>query len=296
MPDLLEKIKKREILLSDGAWGTMLFEKGLMQGECPELWNITNREEVLDIAKQYISAGADIVETNSFGASFLRLEHYGLASKTEEINFEAAKISREAAGDEKLVFGSVGPCGKILMMGDVSEDQVYDYFKIQVKALISGGADAIIIETMTALDEALIAISACKENTSVPVICTFTFDKTVNNDYRTMMGISPEEMCKELINAGVDVIGTNCGNGFDGMIEIAKVIRKINSDIQLMIQANAGMPELIDGKNIYPEKPDEMASKVPILINLGVNIIGGCCGTTPAHIAKFAQIINQFRK
>jgi 5-methyltetrahydrofolate--homocysteine methyltransferase len=296
MLELLQKIKEGNILLSDGAWGTMLFEKGLAQGECPELWNITNRDKVLDIAKQYIEAGSDIIETNSFGGSYLKLEHYNLESRTEELNIEAARISREAAGNEKFVIGSVGPCGKILMMGDVTEDEMYDSFKTQIIGLVKGGVDALCVETMTAMDEALIAIKACKENTSVPVICTFTFDQTVNNDYRTMMGISPEDMCRELINAGVDILGTNCGNGFDGMIEIATEIRKINSDIPLMIQANAGMPELIDGKNVYPEKPEEMASKIPVLVDLGVNIIGGCCGTTPAHIAKFAHILHQSSK
>ncbi|MFC2151026.1 homocysteine S-methyltransferase family protein [Bacteroidota bacterium] len=294
MIDLFEKIKSQKILLADGAWGTMLFEKGLQQGECPELWNITNKERVFDIAKQYVAAGSDIVETNSFGGSVIKLEHYNLGSRTEEINIEAANISREAAGNEKLVFGSMGPCGKILIMGDVTEDQIYDSFSLQAKSLVKGGSDALIIETMTALDEALIAIRACKENTSVPIICTFTFDKTINNDYRTMMGISPEEMCKALISAGVDVVGSNCGNGFDGMIEIAKELRKISSKIPIMIQANAGMPELVEEKVVYPEKPDEMAEKIPALINLGVSIIGGCCGTTPAHISKFSQIINQF--
>ncbi len=292
MKDLLKIIKENKVLLSDGAWGTMLFEKGLAAGECPELWNLTNRDKVLDIAKSYIKAGADIIETNSFGASGMKLESYKLADKAETINIEAALISREAAGPDKFVFGSVGPTGKILMMEEVSDEQVSDTFCEQCVALEKGGANAIIIETMTALDEALLAVRAAKKNTSLPVICTFTFDKTIDNTFRTMMGVSPTGMATNLINAGVDIIGTNCGNGFDGMIEISREIRNDFPDFPLLIQANAGIPQFIDGKNVFPESPQEMAGKITQLISLGVNIIGGCCGTNPAYISQFSKIIH----
>ncbi|OQY00980.1 MAG: methionine synthase [Bacteroidetes bacterium 4572_117] len=292
MKKLLDKLKEGQVLLSDGAWGTMLFEKGLTAGECPELWNITNRDKVFEIAQSYIKAGADIIETNSFGSSGIKLELFDLADRAEEINIKAAEISRDAAGNDHYVFGSIGPSGKILMMGDVTEEQLYKTFSRQSAALEKGGADAIIIETITALDEAMIAIRAAKENTGLPVVCTFTFDKTVNNDFRTMMGVSPTEMTENLINSGVDIIGTNCGNGFDGMLEIVKEIRQTNATIPLMVQANAGLPQLINGQSVFPESPDEMAAKLPLLIDLGVNTIGGCCGTTPKHIAKFAEVIN----
>ncbi len=288
----MNRIKENKILLLDGAWGTMLFEKGLAAGECPELWNLTHRDKVLDIAKSYIGAGADIIETNSFGASEVKLELYGLADHVKDINLEAAMISREAAGPDKYVFGAVGPTGKILMMGDITEGQMYETFSEQCKVLEKGGADAIIIETMTALDEALLAVCAAKENASLPVICTFTFDKAADNSYRTMMGVSPIEMASTLINAGVDMIGTNCGNGFDGMIEISKEIRKDFPEFPFVVQANAGLPQLINGKNIFPEGSEEMAAKIPQLIDLGINIIGGCCGTTPEYISQFAKIIH----
>lgn len=292
MRNLLNRIQEQKVLLSDGAWGTMLFEKGLSAGECPELWNLFQRDKVLEVARSYIQAGADIIETNSFGGSGIKLALYGLEKKAEEINIEAAKISREAAGDKAIVLGSVGPCGKIIMMGDVTEDQIYQSFKEQCLALQKGGVDAIIIETMTALDEAILAIKAAKENTKLPVICTFTFDKTVDNTYRTMMGVSPSEMAEALINEGVNIIGTNCGNGFDGMIQISKEIREFSSNIPLLVQANAGMPQLIDGANVFPEGPQEMASKIPELKKIGVNIIGGCCGTTPEYITEFAKFIH----
>ena len=267
MKDIIDKIKEGDLLLSDGAWGTMLYNLGLESTECPELWNITNPEKVFQIAKSYVDSGANIIETNSFGGSRLKLDMYGLGDKTDEINLAAAKISREAAGDIAYVFGSIGPTGKILMMGDVSEEEVYHAFREQAGALEQGGVNALVIETMSALDEAIIAIKAVKENTSLPVICTFSFEKTINGDYKTMMGVSPTDMTKAIIDSGADIIGTNCGNGFDGMIEIAKEIRATSESVVLMIQANAGIPEIIDGKNHFKESPAEMAAKLPYLFH-----------------------------
>lgn len=291
MKNIINKLSEDSVLLSDGAWGTMLYEKGLESTECPELWNISNQKIILEIAKSYVDAGANIIETNSFGGSRLKLDMYELGNRAREINLAAAQISREAAREKAYVFGSIGPTGKILMMGDVSEEEVYEAFREQAMALEEGGANAIIIETMTALDEAIIAIKAAKENTSLPIACTFSFEKTLNEDYRTMMGVSPTEMLSNLVDSGVSIIGANCGNGFDGMIEIAKEIRGLNQSVFLMIQANAGMPEIIDGVSKYKESPTEMAAKLPHLIDLNVNIIGGCCGTTPDHISNFAEVI-----
>ncbi|MFW6246043.1 MAG: homocysteine S-methyltransferase family protein, partial [Tangfeifania sp.] len=209
MGRIIEQIKKGRVLVSDGAWGTFLQQKGLKTGECPEEWNVTHADEVFDIAKSYIDAGADMIETNSFGGSRFKLEKYGLAEKTFELNKAAAEISKKAAGD-KFVLGSIGPTGKILMMGDVTEEQLYDAFKEQALGLEAGGADAIIIETMTDLDEARIAVRAAKENTSLEVFCTMTFEKTVTGEFRSMMGVSPNEMVETIIGAGAEMIGANC--------------------------------------------------------------------------------------
>lgn len=283
---ILERLKGNNTLISDGAWGTLLQEQGLEPGVCPESWNLTNPEKVSNVAKAYLDAGSDLVETNSFGASSFKLKHYGLQDQAVEINRKAAELSRAVAGEDKIVIGSVGPTGVILMMGEVTEEEIYESFKEQVVALAEGGADAICIETMTDLAEAKQAIKAVKENTALEVICTMTFDKTIDGDFRTMMGVSVEQMTTELIEAGADIIGTNCGNGMENMIPIVEAIRKTNAEIPILVHANAGLPHLRDGKNIFDETPEITASFIPDLISAGANIVGGCCGTTPEHIVK----------
>jgi 5-methyltetrahydrofolate--homocysteine methyltransferase len=272
---ILDKLKHGEILLSDGAWGTFLQEKGLNPGECPELWNITHRSEVLDIAESYILAGSDIIETNSFGGSIFKLSQYGLEGRVSELNQTAAAISREVAGNDRHVAGSVGPSGKMLLMGDVTENELYDGFCQQVTALEKGGADIIIIETMSAVDEASIAVRAARENTKCTVIVTMTFSADNNGSFRTMMGVSPEEMVISMKEAGAHIAGSNCGNGIEDMISITKTIRRTDNSIPIMIQANAGVPEYVDGKTVFRESPEMMASYIPELIKAGASIIGG---------------------
>lgn len=292
---ILEKLKSG-ILISDGAWGTFLQKKGLLPGECPELWNITHRSEVMDIVRSYIRAGSDMVETNSFGGSRFKLEKYGLDGKVKELNRVAAEISREAAGPDKLVLGSIGPTGKILIMEEVTPEVLYEAFREQAIALEAGSADAIVVETMTDLEEAILAVKAAHENTNLEVICTMTFDKLVTGEYRTMMGISPSEMVQPLIDAGASVIGANCGNGIAGMIPVVEEIRRINRQIPVLVHANAGMPVYCDGSTRFPESPEEMAFYVKPLILAGANIIGGCCGTTPEHIRRIRETVDKLEK
>lgn len=292
MGKIIDQIKKGKVLVSDGAWGTFLQQKGLKLGECPEEWNLTHPDEVFDIAKSYIDAGADMIETNSFGGTLFKVEKYGLGDKVFELNKAAAEISRKAAGN-KFVIGSVGPTGKILMMGDVTEEELYEAFKEQVKGLAAGGVDAIMIETMTDLDEARLAIRASKENTNCEVFCTMTFDKTVQGEFRTMMGVSPTDMVNTLIEAGAELIGANCGNGIADMIGIVEEIRKANAEIPVLVHANAGMPHFHDGQTVFPETPDEMALLVPKIIAAGANVIGGCCGTTPGHICRVREMVDE---
>jgi 5-methyltetrahydrofolate--homocysteine methyltransferase len=293
MSSLLAALRNKKLLVSDGAWGTLLHQRGLQAGECPELWNITHRKDVFSVAKSYIDAGADIILTNSFGGSPLKLKHYDLHDRVIEINEAAAAISREAAGKDHLVLGSIGPTGVILMMGEISEQELSDSFCIQAESLKKGGIDAVCIETMSDIDEARIAIRAAKESTGLEIACTFTFEKTVTGEFRTMMGVSPAEMVKAVKEAGADVIGTNCGNGFDQMIDIVREIREVDQITPVLVHANAGKPILKEGKTFFPETPETMASEVDDLIKVGANIIGGCCGTTPEHIRALVKAIRE---
>jgi 5-methyltetrahydrofolate--homocysteine methyltransferase len=185
----------------------------------------------------------------------------------------------------------MGPTGEILIMEDVTEEEMLAAFKAQAIALEKGGADAICIETMSALDEAGLAVKAVKQNTSCEVIATFTFEQTVNGDYRTMMGVSPEQAAEQMIEAGADIIGTNCGNGIERMIEIVKAMRTAAPDIPILVHANAGLPKNVNGVDTFPETPEDMARQVTGLVSAGANIIGGCCGTTPAHIQAMKAVV-----
>ncbi len=290
---ITQLLKTKKILVSDGAWGTCLMAKGLRAGECPELWNIERRSDVLDIAQSYINAGSDMIETNSFGGNSITLKGFGLDRRAEELNIAAAEISREAAGDS-IVLGSIGPTGKMLITGDITKDEIYDVFSAQAAALEKGGADAIIIETMSDIEEAALAVKAAKDNTTLEIICTMGFDISAGGSYHTMMGVTPADFTNIIVDSGADIIGANCGNGIDDMTPIAKEIRRTSKNIPILIHANAGKPEYENGAISFPDSPSKMASAVVALIKAGTNIVGGCCGTTPEHIVAIKNIISDY--
>jgi 5-methyltetrahydrofolate--homocysteine methyltransferase len=290
MSDLLKRIKAGEILISDGAMGTFLYEKGLQGGECPESWCVSHPKAVKEIAEAYVGAGSDIIETNSFGATSFKLKSYNFADKVREFNFAAANLAKQAMGNKGFVAASVGPTGHIVQDegGDTTPEALYNAFKEQVVALAEGGADAICIETMSSLVEAEQAIKAVKENTKLPVICTFTFEAGAKG-FRTMMGAKPDRAAKAAVAAGADIVGCNCGNGIQKMIEITKQIRAAVPDTPILVHSNAGPPVMEGDHVVFKETPEFMASYVPELVQAGANIIGGCCGTTPAHITAMAK-------
>ncbi|MCF8360772.1 MAG: homocysteine S-methyltransferase family protein [Prolixibacteraceae bacterium] len=295
MKSLAKEISKGRVFVSDGAWGTFLQQKGLKPGECPEEWNCSHPESVFEIAKSYIDAGADMILTNSFGGNEFKLLPYGLHNKVVELNRAAAEISRRAAGSENYVLGSIGPTGKMILLGDVTYEELYEAFKKQALALEQGGVDALLVETMSDLEEAKAAVTACRDNTKCEVICTMTFEKSGENEFNSMMGVTPTDMVNTMITAGADIIGANCGNGMENMIGITREMRKANANIPILIHANAGAPVYRDGETVFLETPDVTASFIKPLIEAGANIIGGCCGTTPEHIARIVKVVNELK-
>jgi len=287
----LERVKK-EIILFDGAMGTFLQKNGLQVGECPEEWNISHPEVVKSIHKSYYDAGSDCVETNSFGGTKVKLSKFGMADKCYEFNKRAAELAREVCPEGKFVAASIGSTGEMLEpYGEFSVQECYDNYAEQIVALKDGGVDVLCIETMMDLEEAKIALKAAKENTKLPVIVSLTFNQSPNG-YKTLMGNSISQIVSELKSGGVDIIGTNCGNGIENMVEILKEYKSIDPEMLYLVQPNAGLPEVVGEKTIYRETPEIMKAKVVNLISVGLNVLGGCCGTTPDHISAFRNVLN----
>ena len=292
MNRLLERLRGGSILVADGAMGTMLFERGLRSGECPEAMNLSKLSVLEDIAGLYLDAGADIIQSNTFGGSPLKLASYSLADAAHLINSNAVLAVKRAVSGRAYVSGSCGPCGKILKpYGDTDPELVYESFGIQMQAFFESGCDVICIETMMDLREMLLALRAAKEKApGIPVMATMTYDATPKGFF-TIMGDTIEKTSSALEEAGADVIGSNCGNGIENMIRIAREYRKCTT-LPIIIQSNAGLPVIKNGELVYPESPEFMAEKAKELVDAGVSIIGGCCGTGPEHIRAIKNAIS----
>jgi methionine synthase I (cobalamin-dependent) len=277
-----------KVTISDGAWGTELDKLGCPPGFCREDWNLTKPELVGQVATAYVNAGSQIILTNTFGANRFVLAKHGKAEQVAAYNKAGAAISKQAAGTKAKVFGSIGPCGKMLVSGEVKEDELLDAFKVQAQALAEGGCDALVVETMTDLKEAAIAVRAAK-TTGLLVVGCMTYDSGKDHT-RTMMGVTPEQAVKGLTEAGADIIGCNCGIGIDNYITVAGMFRAATKK-PIWVKANAGMPEVVNGKAVYKMQPTVFAEKVKDLIKAGANFVGGCCGTSPAFIAATAKVL-----
>ena len=296
MQGLLERLKTGEILVGDGAWGTQLMARGLKPGESPESLNRSNPEVLAEVAALYVNAGADLVTTNTFGGSPLGLGSYGLSDATEELNFLAVEAIRPVVARRAFISGSVGPTGKILTpYGDTEPETVAEGFTRQIGALIGAGVDLVCVETMIDLREAILAIEAARSISSeIPIFATMTFDVTPRGIFTTM-GTSVEQACSGLIAAGADAVGSNCGNGIEKMREIAREFAA-NTTLPIIIQSNAGLPENRSGELVWPESPEFMADRVAEFIDIGVKVIGGCCGTGPEHTRAIRSAVDTHRR
>lgn len=281
MHPLIEQLLADGPILTDGAWGTQLQSLGLLDGDCPDEWNVSHPDQVVKVPRNYVEAGSRIVLTNTFRANRLALASYDLTGQTAAINRAGVEISRRAAGTQTLVFASIGPSGKMLFAGGISEEELQSVFNEQAAALAAGGADGLVIETMSDLTEAKLAVAAAKK-TGLPTVACMVFDSGREKD-RTMMGIGPEQAAEELTAAGADVIGANCGQGIADYVPICERLHAA-TDRPIWIKPNAGIPKIVEDQVVYRTTPEEFASYEPDLRRAGASFLGGCCGTGPEFI------------
>jgi 5-methyltetrahydrofolate--homocysteine methyltransferase len=296
--NLLETIKERP-LLGDGAMGTQLMIAGLEQGKSGEAWNVTHPERVLAIQRSYVDAGSECLLTNTFGGSRIMLNRHSRADDVMTINAAGVDIARAAFdGRDGYVIGDIGPFGGLMEpYGEFTEAQVLDAFREQANALVDAGADAIIIETQTSLEELRLGLIAAREAGASCVIGSMAYDVTLDGStFRTMMGVDPERAAEFMQEHGADIVALNCGTGMDMERARQAVLRYLQvTDLPIMAQPNAGQPKLVDMKVVYDETPAQMVTGVVPLLQAGASIIGGCCGSTPDHIRAFREAMDQFR-
>jgi 5-methyltetrahydrofolate--homocysteine methyltransferase len=283
----LEHILSSVPVVCDGGWGTELQSAGLGAGECPDSWNLSHPEDVQRVARQYVEAGSALILTNTFRANRIALQSFGLADQVADINRAGTILSLAAAQNKATVFASMGPTGKLLMTGDITDDEARIAFTEQAKILASAGAEGIVLETFSDITELTIAISAAKE-TGLPVVASMAYDSGKDHD-RTMMGTTPEDAARSMEQAGADVIGANCGTGIEAYVPICLRLRKA-STLPLWIKPNAGLPEMVGERTVYRQTPEEFALHALALRNAGASFIGGCCGTTPEFIRELRAV------
>jgi 5-methyltetrahydrofolate--homocysteine methyltransferase len=299
--EVIERVRAGERLVFDGGYGTMLFAAGLLNGACPELWNDTHADVVRGIHRAYFDAGSQIVETNTFGGTRLKLAEYRIGERTRELNEKGARLARAASpGGDRYVAGSIGPTSRLpqdyALDEGVTDEEYEATFREQAEALAEGGVDLFAVETMMFPQEATAAIRACKAVTDLPVMATMFFQYEEGHDRdRTMWGESPAEVAKSLLAAGADVVGMNCGRGPDRAIVIIREMRAVTG-APLVAYPNAGLPVTKGDTVTYELGPEAMAAQYPALLDAGCNIVGACCGSNPEHIRLIAEVVRRHRR
>ena len=299
--EFLARLQAGDTLVFDGGYGTMLFAAGLLNGVCPELWNDTHADVVASIHKGYFDAGSDIVETNTFGGTRLKLDEYRIGDRTRELNVKGARLARSLAPAGGWVAGSIGPTSRLpldyALDNGVTDEEYEATFREQAEALAEGGVDLFAVETMMFPQEATAAIRACRAAApALPVMATMFFQYEEGNDRdRTMWGESPADVAKNLLAAGADVVGMNCGRGPDRAIVIIREMRGA-TDAPLIAYPNAGLPVTTADTVTYELGPEAMAREYPALLDAGSNIVGACCGSNPEHIRLIANVVRSRRR
>ncbi|MBN2189922.1 MAG: homocysteine S-methyltransferase family protein [Candidatus Aureabacteria bacterium] len=286
-------LKSGKKLICDGAMGTQLIERGLGAGECPELWNIEKPEMIKAIHSAYIEAGAQMIITNTFGGNLPKLKNYNLQDKADVINRKAVEIALAASSGRAAVLGGIGPTGQFLEpLGTYSKEEFREIFHRQSKSLADAGAEAIIIETMTDVNELAAAVEAAV-STKLPVAASMSFAKDINrDDYHTIMGVDVKTFVNRAEECGAGIICVNCGTGPQDILKIVERIIALTS-LPVMAEPNAGLPQYKNGQTFYRQSPEEFASEAALIFKAGALIVGGCCGTTPEHIRKLSVLLNK---
>jgi methionine synthase I (cobalamin-dependent) len=285
---LARRLAEGEILVADGAMGTLLMAQGLESGASPEAWNVEHPDRIIAVHRAYAQAGSQIVLTNTFGGSRIRLARTGNGERVAELNRAGAALAREAAGDRAYVAGDIGPSGEMMQpLGSVSFADAADNFSRQAEALAAGGVDALWVETMTDLEEARAAVTGARRATDLPVLCSLSFGP----GGRTMMGVSVAQALDALLPLGVAAIGANCGEGLDVMDVVLGQMQALAPGIPMIAKPNAGLPRFAGGETIYDVGPDQFAERIGAFIRHGARVVGACCGSNPAYIAAIVQAI-----
>lgn len=284
-PSFLDRLASGQVLISDGATGTNLQSRGLARGTAPETWVLEQPQQILQLHRDFLTAGADILLTCTFGGTELRLAHAGLAVQAEQINAQAVALAKQAAGDAALVAGSIGPTGQMLQpFGNLAEEDALAAFTRQARWLVEAGVDLLVIETQFDLAEARLALQAARAVCDLPVVCSFSYDRGT----RTMMGVKPAQMAAEL-GEMADVLGINCGRSLEQNLQALRELRAV-TDKPIWFKPNAGLPATDEhGGTVYSVSPEQMGACVPDWLSAGARIVGGCCGTSPAHLQRIAE-------